>query len=97
MSGRLYRKTADGIEPLYPATTAERVSYGDTTVRQRLDTLAQAAELVSVDAAQRLTTARTLGLTGDATGGATFDGSADVSLQVVVKRITDNELEEILT
>lgn len=42
--------------------------------------LSVGADLVSVVSAPKWTTARTLSLTGDVTGSATVDGSADVSL-----------------
>lgn len=46
--------------------------------------LSVAADLVSVLSAPKLTTARTISLTGDATGSVSFDGSANVSIATTV-------------
>lgn len=46
--------------------------------------LAVASDVLSVSSAPKLATARTISLTGDATGSASFDGSANASIAVTV-------------
>jgi hypothetical protein len=48
------------------------------------DKIVDAATAVIADSAAKLTTARKISLEGDATGSTSFDGSADVSIQVDV-------------
>ena len=48
------------------------------------DKIVDAATAVIADSAKKLSTARVISLTGDATGSTTFDGSADVSITVDV-------------
>ena len=48
------------------------------------DKIVAAATAVITESADKLTTARNISLTGDATGSAAFDGSADVSIEVNV-------------
>lgn len=49
------------------------------------------------ETARRLYTARSIALGGDAQGGALFDGSADAEIYAAVARLSNEELEEILT
>ena len=46
--------------------------------------------------AQKLARARTIALSGDATGSTEFDGSKNVEISTSVNAITNTELEEIL-
>lgn len=46
--------------------------------------------------ADALTTARKIGLYGDVTGTAAFDGSRDVSIRTAVEVLTNEELEAML-
>ncbi|MBP2633324.1 MAG: hypothetical protein H6Q70_3952 [Firmicutes bacterium] len=48
------------------------------------DKIVDAATAVAADSAAKLTTARKISLEGDATGSTSFDGSADVAIQVDV-------------
>jgi hypothetical protein len=48
------------------------------------DKIVDAATAVAADSAAKLTTARKISLEGDATGSASFDGSANVAIQVDV-------------
>ena len=50
------------------------------------------ASASTADAAVKLATARTVSLTGDATGTALFDGSADLTLVVAVKDDSHNHV-----
>lgn len=95
MSDRLYRRTEAGIEPYDPATTAARVRYKDTDVASALDALREVTNGSAV--ATRLQTPREIALAGDASGGALFDGSADIEIVTVVEKITNTELEEMLS
>ena len=46
--------------------------------------------------AEKLKTARTIELTGEATGETLFDGSADAAIYVAIERLTNTELEALL-
>ena len=50
-----------------------------------------------VYSARKLTNARTISITGEASGEGVFDGSTDVDIYTSVKRISNTELEEMLT
>ena len=50
-----------------------------------------------VYSAGKLTTARTISISGEASGEGLFDGSTDVDIYTSVKRISNTELEEMLT
>lgn len=47
--------------------------------------------------ARRLTTGRYITLTGEASGYAAFDGSEDIEIATAVSRMTNTEIEEMLT
>lgn len=61
------------------ATTADTATTADSATTAESATAADTAA-----SADKLTTARTITLTGDATGSASFDGSEDVSIEVSV-------------
>lgn len=78
-----------------------KVSRAD--VRENLralkeDKIVDAATAVVADSAAKLTTARKISLEGDATGSTSFDGSADVAIQVdVLSADTATKLETART
>lgn len=70
-------------------TTGTTVAFkiGNKTFSQ---TVAIDGGSMSVDSANKLTSAKTISLTGDASGSTTFDGSDDVSIEVTVKDDSHN-------
>lgn len=66
----------DGVEASAVHTTGDETVSGTKTFTQTIAGTAAAAE--------KLATARTITLTGDATGSVSFDGSADTELAVTV-------------
>ena len=50
-------------------------------------------KLATGGTASKLATARTLSLSGDVTGSATFDGSVNASIKAAVRGMTDAEIE----
>ena len=81
----------------FPATGETSKLYVDTSTndvyRWTGSTYIKVSDAVSTsDEADRLATARLIGLSGDVTGSASFDGSADVTIAATVtgirKRIT---------
>ena len=53
-------------------------------------------EGAEAETAKKLSTARQIALTGEASGQTLFDGSEDVSIYTHVERITNSELEELV-
>lgn len=49
------------------------------------------------ETAERLATARQIAITGEAAGEGIFDGSEDIAIYTVIDRLTNSELEAILT
>lgn len=64
------------------------------------EALTQAKEVIvrieSLDVATRLTNARLISLTGDATGSTSFDGSQDVAIDVTIPRATKRDIQEVI-
>jgi len=64
------------------------------------EALTQAKEVIvrieSLDVATRLTNARLIALTGDATGSTSFDGSQDVAIDVTIPRATERDIQEVI-
>lgn len=64
------------------------------------EALTQAKEVIvrieSLDVATRLTNARLISLTGDATGSTSFDGSQDVAIDVTIPRATERDIQEVI-
>lgn len=89
--------------------TGERGDKGETGAKgapftfedftqEQLDALTEGiAGAAEAETAKKLSTARQIALTGEASGQALFDGSEDVSIYTHVERITNTELEEMLT
>jgi len=67
-----------------PADTTAPAEIRENFRALKEDKIVAAATAVTADSATKLTNARVISLTGDATGSATFDGSADVSIAVDV-------------
>lgn len=65
----------------------------DASLTARLGEVAAYAD--SAGRAQRLETARSIGLSGDAAGSTTFDGTKDVNIYASVEAISNAELEEL--
>ena len=51
----------------------------------------------SASMAEKLAHARTISVTGEASGAAAFDGTQDISIVTSVQRLTNTELEAMLT
>ncbi|MBP2632153.1 MAG: hypothetical protein H6Q70_2781 [Firmicutes bacterium] len=73
----------------YNSNLPEDITVSRADVRENLralkeDKIVDAATAVTAESAAKLTTARTISLEGNATGSTTFDGSADVAIQVDV-------------
>lgn len=71
------------------ATNAEHATSADTATNATEATHAtnadEATHATSADAANKLASAQSITLTGDATGSASFDGSAEASIAVTLK------------
>jgi microcystin-dependent protein len=67
-----------------PANTTAPEEIRENFRALKEDKIVAAASATTADSATKLANARTIGITGDATGSATFDGSADVSISVDV-------------
>ena len=50
----------------------------------------------SAPAADKLRTARKIELSGEASGYGDFDGSADVTIDTYIARLTNSEIEELM-
>lgn len=61
------------------------VAKNATAVWKRLVTAEEIAVVAEAEVAQKLKTARTIGITGDGTGSTTFDGSANATITLVLK------------
>lgn len=59
-------------------------SYTDTEIAKITNGDTKVSEATHADIADNLSSARTISLTGDATGSVSFDGSKDVSITVTV-------------
>ncbi|MBP2629671.1 MAG: hypothetical protein H6Q70_299 [Firmicutes bacterium] len=73
----------------YNSNLPEDITVSRVDIRENLralkeDKIVDAATAVVADSAAKLTNARKVSLEGDATGSSTFDGSADVTIQVDV-------------
>lgn len=69
---------------VYQQVLQHRKRSGKNFRALKEDKIVAAASATTADSATKLANARTIGITGDATGSATFDGSADVSISVDV-------------
>jgi microcystin-dependent protein len=73
----------------YNSNLPEDITLSRADIRENLralkeDKIVAASTAVVADSAAKLTTARKISLEGDATGSTSFDGSADVAIQVDV-------------
>lgn len=66
-------------------TTFTLVAKTATAVWKRLVTAEEILVVAEAQVAQKLKTARTIGITGDGTGSTSFDGSANASITLVLK------------
>lgn len=77
--GELWINQADKTIFVLIATSAS------TAIWKRIPTSEELIVVAEAQVAQKLKTARTIGIVGDATGATTFDGSADATITLVLK------------
>ena len=88
-----------------PLTTSELMMYGDVNEVALFRVVVRELEIVSVEplgrdlgnsglslAAEKLSTPRTIALSGDVSGNVVFDGSADAALQATVNGLCGGKL-----
>lgn len=90
----MYRQTLDTC--VDAAASVRRVAVEVKGRTRAVETGMERSVRANAETADRLSVAREIGLSGDALGGARFDGSKDIDIYASVPRLTNLELEEML-